>query len=472
MISRNFRAPIILGINSILFLICIIATYPGWLSDDSLMMFEEARSKKFTNWHSPILNWMWSFFNPEVFGPLIPFFVQQSFIWAGVALVSLTLSQSLGIKSIFLPVLAFSLDSFWIGAWIWKDSAGAAVVSLSIGLISLLEYKKDQKTRLIILMSSIFLINVLIAVRWYLAPITLLASLTFVLYFQSTSQRNGIGQNGLHYGLHKLWSIATLTIVVSVGIYLVLQQQVIKPISKNHGSAVLIQDILTVDCDEKMKPYSGETRIPKSLIQVGTGSLCDYFTVSNLGSMFEAPPGDVRVTSLTTSDQDAELRKIWIESLQLNSKAIVKGKVKLFLGALFDTNSRIPNLKQIEFYENNSAGPIFGSGDKVGWRFNLGTTYKLSKLSSEVVHRLIIESGFLYAVGIPCCSFMALLWRKRKVELWMLTGALLPILFIFEFSVISAWAYDIPRYLAPISIWSLLFATLILISNEHKTNMK
>jgi hypothetical protein len=253
-----------------------------------------------------------------------------------------------------------------------------------------------------------------------------------------------------------------MSAVGSLGLILILQTQLIKPNSTNQGSAVFIQDILAVDCTEQNSLVNGVTRLPKSLIVEGSGNICDYFTPSNLGSMFSAPAGHKQINFLTNTEQERKLKTIWLESLGINWQAIANGKVKLFLGTLFDTNSRIPNLKIIRDFESNPERGTFGSGSKIGWPYQPGSLLKLSRVPSEIVHRILIESGFLYLILIPVLTLIFTFFRNRKLKLWMITGSALPLFSALEFSIISAWAYDIPRYMAPFSLWSILFSVLIL----------
>jgi hypothetical protein len=266
----------------------------------------------------------------------------------------------------------------------------------------------------------------------------------------------------------KVFRFSIITAATCLVLIIILQHGLIKPSSTNHGSAVLIQDILTVDCSKKNSYEQTKTRLPKSLIVEGSGEICDYFSLSNLGSMFDTPEGHTGITFLTNSEQEKQLKKIWLESLGINWQVIAQGKLKLFLGTLFDTNSRIPNLKLIDDFQDNPEGEIFGSGSKVGWQYEPGALFKLTRIPSEVTHRVLIESGFLYLILIPVLTLIVSLYRNRKLKIWMITGSTLPLLSAMEFSLISAWAYDVPRYLAPFNLWAILFSLLILFTQESK----
>lgn len=461
MTSRKSSTILVIALNFFLGAIVIIGTFPGWMSDDSLMMYKESITGAITNWHSPILNWLWSGMFPQNFGPIIPFLIQQLSIWIGITLLSLALLESIGPYAIVLPLTAFSMDQFWMGAWIWKDSSEVAVICLSLGLMSVIPIIERRKPQIALFASSIFLLNFLIAIRWYLIPVAIIATFCLFKYVKKLALFNDFDPKRKILRKNPLLIFTICTVFFSFSISFLTQQFIIKPTSINTGSAVFIQDILTVDCLGR-KTEKNFTRLPKNLVITGSGNICDYVTLSNLGSTFEAPSGHTRITFITNQRDDAKLRRLWFESLDQDWIAIAKGKMNFLSIALFDTNTRIPSIKELLRLSNESTTNSIGSGDKIGWKASSNMVLILARVPSEIAQRVIIPSGFLFIVVIPALTLLFLRTQKKKIEPWMFLGLTLPMLMTFEYSLISAWAYDIPRYLAPANAWSILFSFLVL----------
>jgi hypothetical protein len=97
----------------------VYATFPGTLSYDSVAQWEQALSGRFTDWHPPIMAWMWSHLAPATLGPRGLFLLQMALYWLVFLALALALDRQrwlvLGIG--LLPVTINFSFVLWKDVW-------------------------------------------------------------------------------------------------------------------------------------------------------------------------------------------------------------------------------------------------------------------------------------------------------------------------------------------------------------------
>lgn len=115
------------------FLFSWVAFYPGFMSPDSLVQYEIAKTLDFNDWHPPVMSWLWSILNVFFEGPQGLLFFHLALLWGGLYSWYINCRESrfawLFIVIGFLP---------WVVNFegvLWKDVGMAFSLLLAIGLL-------------------------------------------------------------------------------------------------------------------------------------------------------------------------------------------------------------------------------------------------------------------------------------------------------------------------------------------------
>jgi hypothetical protein len=111
----------------ILFFANLVAGYPGVPNFDSNNQYSEAVNGHFSDWHPPIMAWLWSMLRviADGTGPL--FVVHVFFYWMGIGLIALTLSRIGRNPTAWAIVAVGAFPWFtWMNTQILKDVGMAA----------------------------------------------------------------------------------------------------------------------------------------------------------------------------------------------------------------------------------------------------------------------------------------------------------------------------------------------------------
>ena len=118
----------------------IIIFYPGFMSADSVTQLLQGRSGVFSDWHPPVMAYLWGEVDKIYRGPFGMLVLQTSLVWLGFYLTSknyFTGKYRLWFCSL-LFLLLFSPQVFGIAGAIWKDNLMWGTLFLSIGLSGLI----------------------------------------------------------------------------------------------------------------------------------------------------------------------------------------------------------------------------------------------------------------------------------------------------------------------------------------------
>jgi hypothetical protein len=120
----------------LLFVLNVAGTLPGILNSDSRIQFEQASTGKFTDWHPPVMAFLWSLLLPICRGPQPLLVLQQFFHWAGFGLVGDGLSRS-GRPLAGRAMLAAGAFPFFLQftRGIWKDVGLGSAFIAAFGLV-------------------------------------------------------------------------------------------------------------------------------------------------------------------------------------------------------------------------------------------------------------------------------------------------------------------------------------------------
>lgn len=85
--SNKVRPGLLLSLVIVVagFMLSVNVFFPGFMSADSFMQFDQSRSLRFTDWHPPLMSWLWSKLNYLATGPEGMLYFQLALLWSALA---------------------------------------------------------------------------------------------------------------------------------------------------------------------------------------------------------------------------------------------------------------------------------------------------------------------------------------------------------------------------------------------------
>src|SRR5262249_10194708 len=115
-----FRA-IALGIAVLGFFFLYKACFPGLLSPDSVRQYKQALAHHYTDWHPPIMAWIWSFLNYFSKGPQNLLVLHLSLLFLGLFIFYLTYEKCHPLLSLLFFAIPFIPSIFIFTCLLLKD---------------------------------------------------------------------------------------------------------------------------------------------------------------------------------------------------------------------------------------------------------------------------------------------------------------------------------------------------------------
>jgi dolichol-phosphate mannosyltransferase len=116
-------------------IVSILAFFPGWMSNDSIIQYREARAGQFNDWHPVIMAWWWRQLDRIYQGPAL-FLIQNLLLyWGGWGLLANAVRRESGRYSYLVPLLGLWPALFFPLGQIWKDVAFATSQFLAWAII-------------------------------------------------------------------------------------------------------------------------------------------------------------------------------------------------------------------------------------------------------------------------------------------------------------------------------------------------
>ena len=121
---------------AVLFAANLAVSYPGLLTNDSVNQYAEAVSGRYTDWHPPVMAWLWSVLRHVAPGPAPLFVLHLAGYWAGWALLADATRRSGRPGLAFAVALAGVFPTFlFLNASITKDVGMVAAWLPAVGLL-------------------------------------------------------------------------------------------------------------------------------------------------------------------------------------------------------------------------------------------------------------------------------------------------------------------------------------------------
>src|SRR5208283_5618239 len=134
--SRHKRSFEIFATAVLLFAINFATHFPGQMGGDSVVQYREAVSGQFSDWHPPIMAFLWSMLRHVAPGPQAMLAFHLIFHWLGFALIADGLLRTGRWKAgwLMLATGASPIFIYWNGT-ITKDVGMASTFIAGFGLI-------------------------------------------------------------------------------------------------------------------------------------------------------------------------------------------------------------------------------------------------------------------------------------------------------------------------------------------------
>ena len=138
--ERSGTAPVGTGLASSLaaalgFVFTVASFFPGYMSPDSVSQLSQGRAMRFTDWHPPVMSFLWGVIDRVVPGPAGMLVLHNVMFWVGLSLFVYHLgferawaATAILLTGLFPPVLALL-------STIWKDVSMVCSFMLACGLL-------------------------------------------------------------------------------------------------------------------------------------------------------------------------------------------------------------------------------------------------------------------------------------------------------------------------------------------------
>lgn len=135
----------ILAITLLGFLFSAVIFFPGWMSNDSLIQYREARAGAFNDWHPVLMAWWWRQLDRIYSGPALFLFQNLFLYWAGWGLLANSIRRYAGRYAYLVPFLGLWPGFYFVLGEIWKDVAFACCL-FTAWMIVINAYSWQRKT--------------------------------------------------------------------------------------------------------------------------------------------------------------------------------------------------------------------------------------------------------------------------------------------------------------------------------------
>lgn len=452
----------VVGVWSVALLLSLWAGWPGWMSPDTVDMWSQAAGRSpITDWHTPLLTFVWQFLRPAEFGPIGPFVLQTLTFWSGVLLVGLWLLSSGYRRAWLLFVLIPFVPAAWLTSWVWKDSAIVALIPLSFGLALSSQWARGRTTSsLALLAASCGTLGLAAGMRWYLAPALLLGALALLVASSLAPRRETLKR------IMPIGFGAFLAVCLGV---VALQAVVIRPAASHADGAVMLLDLSRVECatTTAQQRAVGLTFLPDGSVEGPPGAdLCETFLPYNAEGILwpDDPATSVRVRVPENDAESQRLRQAWID--------VIFEKPTILAEARLNQVDRLLTGGEESYTPGSVWTPApltvwgsIGSGVEQGWPSRGGivlalTAQPISLMPAGIPFVPIEMMGLWWVIVLPAILFVTSRRGRANRSHRVILLLLFPAFWVANFAVFAP-ANGL-RYIGPAVMWSFLSLVVVL----------
>lgn len=313
----------IIVLAGLAFLINIIIFFPGYMSNDSILMYYAARGDAPSDLAPVALGLVWRLLY-QLTGQVSSILIfQASMLWLSLGLLSVYIYKKTKSKLFSLLCLAIGYLPFVfnLSGVIWRDSHMTFALILSVSLLLFLEFIKNKKWRLVVFILTILLI-LYAAVSRYNAIIA-----TVPMIFLA------VRMSGYVKKLRWQLIITALSIPLIVFVLFPSINYAMSATKSNNQPGLLLDDIIGVSSGNTLKEINMPEDLRTNLLAVKKCSTDKNILVDNIGF---CSSNDNRLDFYANHN---EFQKIWLNIITNDPIGYIGYKAKMFWNVLLPINS-------------------------------------------------------------------------------------------------------------------------------------
>ena len=293
-----------------------LAFFPGWMSNDSIIQYREARAGVFNDWHPVLMAWWWRQLDRVYQGPALFLFQNLLMYWGGLGLLANAIRRDAGRRAYLIPLVGFWPAWLFVLGEIWKDVAFACSLFMAWAII-LNAFFWQRRTAWFERCMLIVLLSFAVGVKT-----NGIVAIPFAVAFWLHNEK-------VRFGVRFLASatLITLTIfVLPIGVSSALQVK-----HDNSFQYTQVYDLLAVSAknERNLLPQYINMRV-----QLTDAELKDAYSVGHNNNFFYGLTGDLVGLRAPAPVDAAELKKSWINAIKDHPLDYIKHRWDLFLSLL------------------------------------------------------------------------------------------------------------------------------------------
>ncbi|HET9906868.1 MAG TPA: hypothetical protein VFQ23_09510 [Anaerolineales bacterium] len=380
--------PALIGMVFILYVF-----YPGYMSNDSVDQLTQGRSNNYTDWHPPLMSWVWGRFDQVLPGPAGMLLFHNLLFWGGLGLFMQSVAPKWPgwLKSILILLVGFFPPILMLLGVIWKDVGMAAAFLFGTALLVQAQERK----------SAFFLSAGLVSI-WYGFSIRLNGIIAAVpLIFFAAAIFYDLGYFAKWKHANKTLQIF-LSGVVLLGVMLFATKAVEKVLVKNPPSypiqQIFIHDLvgISVRLSEVLLPDYLLLPVPPTQME-----LRRIYTPGTINHLFFGDDGRIRLKLTNDPVLISNLRSTWAKVVLDHPKAYLIHRSRIFYRQYWLEGRRVcfpyqevttPNALGVKSPQSPLTASLFA------WAEPVTTTFLYRGWIYLLITFLLVLYNFLYAL--------------------------------------------------------------------------
>lgn len=397
---------ILVAISIVALIINILLFYPGYMSNDTLAMFNASRGQTPTNMAPVLIGLTWRVLYNLTGQTSSILIFQLAMLWSALCLFAIYIHKKTGSKLLSLLCLAIGGLPFVvnISGVIWRDNHMTFALALAFALFLFAKDMVNEKRKMLMFI-VIFVLTLYAALSRYNALFGVIPIVFLFVHFSGYVKK-----------VRWQFVITALFIPLTILSFPIVDATLgVRKIDNSPG--LLLDDIIRVSKESDIKNITMPSNLRSLLLSVRRCSMAENVLVSNIYVCLR--PGDDAGILYRNS---GEFRRIWLQVLSNNPISYVSYKMQMFASVLvpqtdyaYIWQSGIDANSYGEYVKFQNLGNInYNYVHKVGYRYMraffepwlwiiAGVIIFCISLKRKTEHSLIIQllisSAILYILG-------------------------------------------------------------------------
>jgi hypothetical protein len=398
--------------------VSFVAFYPGFLSPDSLSQYQEALRDSYTDWHPPVMAWVWNKLNFVSDAPQNMLFFHLAMFWTGLGLLQHAYSKSAPFSSALFPLIGFLPWIVNFEGLLWKDVGMAASWLLFVAVLMVpVENGRVSRTRLVIA-SVVFMYGFLVRTNAVFGALPLLYFLVRVALPNANKATAAL--------------VACALLCASLASAWIFNHKIARAERTNIHLYMMLDDLHHISIATNRSRMPPETHLDDALLEkCRLAPISAYFCYRENGW----------TTPVNTQDIDDAITRAWVDAVSNNTLMYLRYRIRAYFYFL-----RSPRLAPQYYWHNGIPANEFGfkhEGNRV------------TRSIESMVHFTARRAEFLFKpyfwLSSAVLMLLSSLWMKGGVGL-LLARCLLASAVLY----VGAYLPITPAYDLRFAYWSIV----------------